>query len=172
MEKPKAVLIVYDVAAPEDPETSAFILFWRDFSLKFNSLDTASTRKITLDSIWLWGVHVSSAEFMKRYYNGYSNSDLPKMILDVKNTSYGSVGYLPDPPVGGAIVKGKDGNFFSCKEATIRDTIGAEVTTLEFTFLQTTRGYKLFGISFYTYNWSLGFPFDSMVDTTAMTSDH
>ena len=146
----------------EDPETKRFINFWRDFSQKFNSLDTASVKKISLDTIWLWGEKISSEIFIKRYWVGYSSSGFSKFILDSNKTTYSSIGCHPSPPVKEAI-KREYGDACNCQQVIINDTVGLEINALEFSFLNTTKGYLLFGIKNYSYNWSR---VNSMVDTT------
>jgi hypothetical protein len=152
---------VTDITLTEDPETRAFINFWKEFSLKFNSLDIESVKKITLDSIWLWDESVSSTDFIKRYSKGYLSSDFPKIILDTNKTSYSSIGCHPDPPVVEAI-KREYSDAFNCRTVAINDTMGAIVAVLEFSFLETTKGYRLMGMKNYSYDWSL---IDPMIDT-------
>lgn len=146
----------------EDPETRAFINFWEEFSLKFNSLDTESVKKITLDTIWLWGDRVSSIDFIKRYSDGFSSSGFSNIILDTNKTSYSSIGCHPSPPVFEA-TKQEYGDAFNCQTVTINDTLGTTVNALKFSFLKTTNGYMLFGINNYSYPWTR---IDPMVDTT------
>ena len=146
----------------ELPEDRALINFWKDFSIKFNLLDTADVRKISLDSIWLWGEYISSKEFIKRYYSGYSSADFSG-ILDTNKIRYSSIGCHPDPPVKEAIKK-QYSDAFNCRQVTIiRDTIGSIAKGIEFTFLETTKGYRLFGINYASYYWRMD---NSMVDTT------
>lgn len=156
---------IQEVTLIETPEDRALINFWKDFSIKFNLLDTADIRKISLDSIWLWGEHISSTEFIKRYYNGYSSTKFPG-ILDTNKIRYSSIGCYPAPPIKEAIKKEYD-NTFRCRQiAIIKDTIGPTVKGIEFTFLETTKGYRLFGINYASYYWRMD---NSIVDTTTKT---
>ena len=155
---PKTVII----QEIELPETREFINFWKDFSIKFNSMDTGAIRKVTLDTIWLWGDRVPSIDFIERYFSNYSSTDFSRIILDTTKTSYSSIGCHPSPPVDGAI-KLEYSDAFNCQEVTIKDTIGTTVDVLEFTFLKTTNAYKLFGIKRYDYSLS---QVDPMIDTT------
>jgi hypothetical protein len=159
-----SVLVVQDIN--EDAQTRRFINFWKEFSIEFDSLDTANVKKVTLDTIWLWGERVSRTDFIKRYFIGYSNSGFSRIILDTNKTDYSGIGCVPSPPVKDAV---KDlnqpkiiGETFNCREVTIRDTLGAAADALQFTFLETTTGYRLFGASLYTYSLSSRNP---MVDT-------
>ncbi len=141
------------------------INFWKDFSVKFNSLDTAAIKQISLDSVWLWGDKISSQNFIKRYASGYSISDF-RGILDLNNTSYGSIGCYPSPPIADAIKQEYD-DAFDCKEVTIiNDTVGSTVEAKKFTFVKTTVGYRLLGIGNYPY--PIGYYNSSPVDTTVM----
>jgi hypothetical protein len=143
----------------------ALIRFWKDFSIKFNSLDTAAIKQIILDSVWLWGDNISSQNFIKRYASGYSISEF-RGILDLNNTSYGSIGCYPSPPVAEAI-KQEYSDAFSCKQVTIiNDTVGSTVNAIKFSFLETTRGYRLSGINNYPY--PVGYYNSSPVDTTVI----
>lgn len=130
--------------------------------MNFISLDTAAFRKNTLDSVWLWGDRVSSTDFIKRYSGDYSNTNFSKIILDTSKTSYSSIGCHPSPLIEEAI-RQEHGDAFDCKEVTIRDTLDFLVNALEFTFLKTTKGYRLFGLKNYSYNQSR---VDRIVDTT------
>jgi len=151
------------VVVVEIHSDTALINFWKDFSIKFKSLDTAAIRRISLDSVWLWGEIVSSKDFIKRYTSIYSSTDF-RGILDLNNTSYGSIGCLPSPPISDAI-KREDSDAFSCKEVTIiKDTIGSTVKAIQFTFLETTVGYRLVGIDDYPY--PIGYFNSPPVDTT------
>jgi hypothetical protein len=157
--KPKKLVVV------EIPSDKALISFWKDFSIKFNSLDTAAIIRISLDSVWLWGDIVSSEDFIKRYASGYSSTDF-RGILDLNNTSYGSIGCHPSPPIAQAI-KQEYSDAFSCKEVTIiNDTIESTVKATKFTFLETTVGYRLFGIDNFSY--PIGYYNSLTPDTTAI----
>lgn len=161
-QKPKKVKI-HEVTLYELPEDRFLINFWKDFSTIFNSLDTALVRKVSLDSIWLWGDHISSSEFINRYYKGYSSSDFLG-ILDTSKIRYSSIGCYPSPPIKEA-VKRQYSDAFNCEQILIiKDTLGSIVKGIEFTFLETTQGYRLFGIDYTSYFWRR----DSMVDTTTI----
>ena len=148
----------------ELPETRKLINFWKDFSIKFNSLDTAAVRSVALDSIWLWGDHISSSEFINRYYTGYSSSDFSG-ILDTNKVKYSSIGCYPSPPVKEAI-KQQYADAFSCEQVlVIKDTLGSIVKGIEFSFLQTSKGYRLFGIQNSSSYWRFG---NSVADTTTV----
>lgn len=147
----------------ELPETREFKNFWKEFSVKFNSLDTAAVKKTFLDTVWLWGARVSSADFINRHFDNYLNTDISEIILDTTKTSYSSIGCHPSPPVEEAIQQ-EYGNAFDCQEVNIRDTIGSVVNSIEFTFLRTTKGYKLFGLKRYNYSWSR---IEQRIDTTS-----
>lgn len=166
----KAKITEVVLTETEDLKTRAFINFWKDFSLKFNSLDSESIKKITLDTIWLWGDRVSSMDFIKRYHDSYSSSDLPKIILDTNKTSYSWIGCHPVSPINNAVkdydeITKKYRNACNCMEATINDTIGSAVNAYKFTFLETTKGYRIFGITSYSHSWA---PANSSVDTTTV----
>lgn len=145
-------------------EPRAFIDFWKGFSIKFNSLDTALVRSIALDSIWLWGDFVTSNEFITRYYSGYSDSDFLG-ILDTNKIRYGSIGCYTNPTIKDAIQR-EDSKAFNCMEAAIiQDTVGSIINGIEFSFLETSKGYRLFGIEHASYYWRMD---NSLVDTTAI----
>jgi hypothetical protein len=159
-QKPKKVKI-HEVTLYELPEDRLLISFWKEFSAKFNSLDTAAVRKVSLDSIWLWGDHIASDEFINRYYSGYSSSDFLG-ILDTNKIIYSSIGCHPSPIVKEA-VKQQNSDAFKCRKiAIITDTVGSIGKGIEFSFLETTNGYRLFGISYTSYFWRMY----GMVDTT------
>ncbi len=152
----------------DPPENKEFVTFWKEFSLKFNSLDTVSIKRISLDSIWLWGDHVSSRNFIRRYYDGYAKTDLSMVILDTNKTSYSWIGCNPSPPVENAVKdydvqRKKYMDACNCMEATINDTIGSTINASKFTFLETTKGYRIFGITSYSHSWTDAIP---LVDTT------
>jgi hypothetical protein len=152
---------IQEVTLVELPEYRALVDFWKDFSIKFDLLDTAYVRKISLDSIWLWGEHISCNKFIKRYYSGYSSTDFSG-ILDTNRIRYSSIGCHPNPPIKEAIKK-QYGDAFECRQVTIiRDTIGSIVKGIEFTFLETTRGYRLWGINYDSYYWRMD---NSIIDT-------
>jgi hypothetical protein len=157
----------------EQPETIAFINFWKDFSLKFKLLDTKYVKKHCLKELWFWGEKLSITGFFKNYYYGYSDSGLLnpgllKVILDTNKTHYGTIGCTPSAPVKNAVRRypeetERDKGTCNCWQAIIRDTSGSVVKAHEFTFLETTTGYKLFEMTSYTYEWYSTSP---MVDTT------
>ncbi len=132
------------------PENPALINFWKDFSVKFNRSDSAALREITLDSIWLWREKVSCNEFLKRYHSGYSPTKFPG-ITDTNNVRYSTIGCYPTPMVKEAI-KQQYNDAYNCRQVEIiNDTIGSVVQGTEFTFLETSIGYRLFGINSFSY---------------------
>jgi hypothetical protein len=140
----------------ELPERREFINFWKSFSTKFNAIDTISIRSIALDSIWLWGDHVSSNEFMTRYSAAYSSSDF-RGILDTSKTKYSSIGCHPSPPVEDAI-KQQYSDACHCDQVlVVQDTVGSVVKGIEFSFLETTKGYRLFAIDYSSSYWEYDF---------------
>ncbi|MBK6825896.1 MAG: hypothetical protein IPG86_03000 [Chitinophagaceae bacterium] len=148
----------------ETPETRAFINFWIEFSSKYNSLDTTSIKSIALDSIWLWGEITSSKEFMNRYYTGYSTSKFAG-ILDTNKAVYSSIGCHPSPPVADAI-KRQYSKACNCETVlVVQDTTGSLVNGIEFSFLQTSKGYRLFGLQYSSRYWRFD---NSIVDTTTI----
>jgi hypothetical protein len=156
-------IIMEEITLTETPEDRSLINFWREFSVKFNSLDTSALRKVSLDSIWLWGDHISSNEFIKRYHSGYPNSTDFSGLLDTNKIRYSTVGCYPNPPVKEAI-KVKYDNAFKCRQiAVITDTLGSLVKGVEFSFLVTTKGYRLFALDYCTYYWRFD---NSIIDTT------
>jgi hypothetical protein len=152
---------VHEMILQESPVDRFLVNFWKDFSANFNARDTAEVRKVSLDSIWLWGDHIGSNEFIRRYYKGYSSADFVG-ILDTNKIRYSSIGCHPSPKLEEA-VKLKYSDACNCQTITIsKDTVGSVVEGMEFTFLETTTGYRLFGINHSSYYWR----YDSMVDTT------
>ena len=152
---------VHEMILQESPVDRFLVNFWKDFSAKFNARDTAEVRKVSLDSIWLWGDHIGSNEFIRRYYKGYSGADFSG-ILDTNKIRYGSIGCHPGPKVKDA-VKLEYSDACNCQTIIIsQDTVDAIVKGMEFTFLETTKGYRLFGINHSSYYWR----YDNMVDTT------
>lgn len=149
----------------QSPEEKAFISFWKEFSIKFNSRDTVAMWQIVLDSIWLWGDEVSSNEFIKRYYKGYSSADFLG-ILDTNKIMYSPIGCVPSPIPEGAIrVQPGYGYGFVCRKATIsQDTVGSVVQGIQFTFLETLTGYRLSELNYSSYYWRP--PEYNGVDTT------
>jgi hypothetical protein len=146
----------------ELPETRELINFWKDFSIKFNSFDTVSIRSIALDSIWLWGDLVSANEFLNRYSSGYSSSNFAG-ILDMNKAMYSSIGCHPSPPIKEAI-KRQYSDACNCDQVlVVQDTVGSTVKGIEFSFLQTTKGYRLFGIKYSSAYWQYDL---SLPDTT------
>ncbi len=138
---------IHEVTLVELPEKRAFINFWKGFSTKFNSLDTATIRVMTLDSIWLWGDKIPSTEFLRRYHDGYSISDFIG-ILDTNKVMYSSIGCDPSPHIKEAI-RQQYSKAFNCDQVLlVQDTAGSIVNGIEFSFLQTTKGYRLFGIKY------------------------
>lgn len=147
----------------ELPERRALINFWKTFSKQFNSRDTAAIRSIALDSIWLWGDKVSANEFMQRYYKGYTDSDFFG-ILDTNKVMYSSIGCHTSQVVKDA-VRPEYPDAFNCEQVLIvQDTTGSVVNGIEFSFLQTTKGYLLFGLKYSSSYWS----YNSKVDTTTV----
>ena len=156
-------LKIYEITIVEPPERRALINFWKEFSIKFNSLDTASVRSIALDSIWLWGDKISSKEFMQRYYKGYSDS-LFSGILDTNKIIYSSIGCHPSPAIAEAIRR-QYSDAFNCEEVLIvQDTTGSVVNGIGFSFLQTSEGYRLFSLKYSSSYWR----YDNPVDTTTI----
>lgn len=147
----------------DNPEMKAFVDFWKIFSFKFYSLDTAIVKKNTLDSIWLWGDHISSAEFMRRYSTGYSAKE-HSGILDTAHANYSSIGCHPSPYVAEAI-KQRYSDACVCRTVECNlDTVGNEIECMRFAFLETTKGFRLFGINIYHVPLSRDY---NVVDTTA-----
>jgi hypothetical protein len=148
----------------EPPERRAFINFWKGFSVKFDSHDTAAVSTLILDSVWLWGDKISSKEFIQRYRDGYSSVDFVG-ILDTTKTKYSSIGCHPSPPIKEAI-KRQYSNSFNCDQVlVIQDTVGSIVNGIEFTFLQTSKGHRLFGIKYFSSYWRYD---NAETDTTAL----
>jgi hypothetical protein len=126
---PKTVII----QEIEIPESREFIDFWKNFSIKFDSLDTIAIRNFALDSVWLWGDHISSNEFINRYYTGYLNSDFSG-ILDTNKVKYSSIGCHPSPPIEEAI-KRDYSDAYNCDQVlVVQDTTGSVVSGIEFSF--------------------------------------
>ncbi len=83
---------------------------------------------------------------MNRYYTGYSSSDFSE-ILDSNKVKYSSIGCHPSPPVKEAI-KQQYADAYNCEKVlVIKDTLDSIVKEIEFSFLQTNKGYRLFGIN-------------------------
>jgi hypothetical protein len=155
---------VTEVTIVEIPPDKVVVDFWKDFSIKFNSKDTVYLRIITLDSIWLWNDKISSNEFLSRYSKGYSSSDF-EGILDSNRIEFSEVGCHPSPPIKEAI-KQEYTKAFQCDQVLIiQDTAGSLVNGIKFSFLKTTKGYRLFGIEYSSSYWR--YDFDG-IDTTAV----
>ena len=154
---------IQEMTLVDFPVTRAFINFWKDFSIKFNSLDTTSIKIITLDSIWLWGDKISSKEFIRRYYKGYSASNFAG-ILDTNMVMYSSIGCHPSPPIAQAIRR-QYSDAFNCENVlVVQDTTGSVVNGIKFSFLQTTKGYRLFSVEYSSSYWR----YDNSIDTTTI----
>jgi hypothetical protein len=143
---------VVELTLIETAEERALKKFWRDFSVRFDSKDTALIKAIVLDTVWLWDKKVSSKEFLSRYTKGYTSSDISG-ILDTNRVIYGSIGCTPYLPVKDAI-KRFDSDACNCSEIlVVRDSAGPLVYGAEFTFLETLTGYRLLGIKHASRYW-------------------
>lgn len=165
-EKPEKVKIV-EITLNESPEARRFIGFWKDFSGKFNASDTTLVRKFILDSVWLWNREISANDFMRWYKRKYSASGFLG-ILDTNKAIFRSVGCVPSPPVAGAI-RHETPKLMSCREVLIvQDTAGPIVSGIEFTFLETTKGYRLLSVGRGHEYWR---PPDAILDTVAVSQE-
>lgn len=79
---------------------------------------------------------------------------------------YSSIGCHPSPPVEEAIRR-QYSDACNCDQVLlVQDTVGSIVKGIEFSFLQTNKGYRLFGIKYSSSYWQYGF---SSPDTTTQT---
>jgi hypothetical protein len=125
---------VVELTLIETAEERALKKFWRDFSVRFDSKDTALIKAIVLDT------------------KGYTSSDISG-ILDTNRVIYGSIGCTPYLPVKDAI-KRFDSDACNCSEIlVVRDSAGPLVYGAEFTFLETLTGYRLLGIKHASRYW-------------------
>lgn len=171
--KPAKVSEVTLIKVADDPHTRAFISFWKEFSIKYRLSDTASMKKFSMDSVWIWNKEVARSNFDKYFSHKYFDSGLQKIILDTNKTRYSWIGCYGPGIIKDAVKKynertGQYEDYYNCQQAIIEDTIGSIVNAYEFTFLESKKGYKLSGFSSYSYSWSST---NKMVDTTSASEN-
>lgn len=133
------------------PGMMNFTRFWKDFSAKFNAVDTAAIKMITPDSIWLWGDRTSRKDFITRYATSYTAANF-RGLLDTTIFQCEVTGCNPSLPLADLIPRRNTGYRYNCwKVTTINDTVNSTVEAIIFRFAETTKGYRLEEINYGNY---------------------
>lgn len=145
-------VILEDVKRPYDADDLKFMAFWKTFGTSVKEPGLTKFRHIALDSLLICDSLLSANEFIKKCFSKVIDDEVMKRIDDTlgKAFTWTEVNFENlNPNAKKEIVKfGRKYRFRQVKVAHI--TEGNSPPVLLFNFIETQKGYRLYGID---HNW-------------------
>jgi hypothetical protein len=140
-----------DVKRPPDADDLKFMAFWKHFAASVKKPGLTQFQAIALDSLWICDTPLSANNFIRRCFTEVFDADVMKRITDTAGKEYtwteAAFENLPSNAKKEIVKVGKKYRFRQVIVA--RGTENNSPPVIRFDFIETRKGYRLFGIDYH-----------------------